>query len=135
MAGATGVLLPPGLGAAAGDLASHLDLVGALPGVELVHDHGLVDEVGVKGSAEEGIADGHFAHHAALDILQLKFHLCVLGGLAAFLRFLDHEEALGSAGDAALDHDEVAVRVDVDHFQILDGDSGVAHVAGHLSCP
>ena len=31
VAGAAGVLLPPGLCAAAGDLASHLHLVGALP--------------------------------------------------------------------------------------------------------
>ena len=78
LAGAAGMFLNPGLAPPAGHLGAGLGVVGALALVQLVNDHGLVNQGMVHRHRENGFVHLQVAYRLALLIYNGKFHILIL---------------------------------------------------------
>jgi hypothetical protein len=68
------VLLYPGLAASARNLGTGLGVVGALPPIALIYDHGLMNQRGIHRHIENGIAEIDAVNGIARLISDCDFH-------------------------------------------------------------
>src|SRR5579871_1525157 len=130
LAGIAGALLSVRLLAAAGHLTSGARVVRPLPRVGFLRHHGLVHHGRIRLDAEDAVVQVDVPQLGAAQVHYFRFrHRQSLENLRRLLA--NHDHAALRTRHGAAQRNDVALWIDRQNAQVLDGHPRIAEVAGH----